>query len=131
MAFDTQITDLVGGTIVQTACDQWAADACKEIIHVLPDKLKAKCATLTTLNNSATTMDMDGVGEILQVTRLSANSGGFQIPCREIPSMFGGLATDENSLEYFGTVTDPGTHERNSPVVFILYLFGCRLSNFD
>ena len=45
MAFDTQITDLVGGTIDQTACDQWAADACKEIIHVLPAKLKAKCAT--------------------------------------------------------------------------------------
>ena len=42
MAFDTQITDLVGGTIDQTACDQWAADACKEIINVLPEKLKAK-----------------------------------------------------------------------------------------
>ena len=35
MAFDTQITDLVGGTIDQVACDQWAADACKEIIHQL------------------------------------------------------------------------------------------------
>ena len=52
MAFDTQITDLVGGTIDQVACDQWAADACKEIINVLPAKLKVKCTAATTLNNS-------------------------------------------------------------------------------
>ena len=38
-----QITNLVGGTIDQDACDTWAAEACKEIINVLPSKLKAKC----------------------------------------------------------------------------------------
>ena len=107
MAFDTQITDLVGGTIDQTACDQWAADACKEIINVLPAKLKSKCSTFTQLNNSATTMDLDSVGEILQVTRLSANSGGFQVPCREIPAIYGGLAEDSTSLDYYGTASDP------------------------
>ena len=114
MAFDTQITDLVGGTIDQTACDQWAADACKEIINVLPAKLKAKCATATELDDSPLVMDLDtdgttdgSVGEILFVTRLSANSGGYQIPCREIPSMYGGLAEDSSDLNYFGTVTDP------------------------
>ena len=107
MAFDTQITDLVGGTIDQTACDQWAADACKEIINVLPAKLKAKCAAATTLNNSTTVMDMDGVGEILHVTRLSANSGGYHVLVREIPAMYGGLATDSTDLNYYGTATDP------------------------
>jgi len=107
MAFSTQITDLVGGTIDDTACDQWAADACKEIIHQLPDNLKAKCAAATELDNSPLVMDMDGVGEILFVTRLSADSGGYQIPCREIPSMYGGLAEDSNDLNYFATVTDP------------------------
>ena len=107
MAFDTQITDLVGGTIDQVACDQWAADACKEIINVLPAKLKAKCAAATELDDSPLVMDMDGVGDILFVTRLSANSGGYQIPCREIPAMYGGLAEDSNDLNYYGTVTDP------------------------
>ena len=38
--FDVQITDLVGGTIDSAACNQWAADACREIIHQLPAKLK-------------------------------------------------------------------------------------------
>ena len=107
MAFDTQITDLVGGEIDQTACDQWAADACKEIIHQLPANLKEKCSTVSLLNNSATTMDLDGVGDILYVTRLSANSGGFQVPCREIPSKYGGLATDSSDLNYYGTASDP------------------------
>ena len=107
MAFDTQITDLVGGTIDQTACDQWAADACKEIIHQLPANLKEKCSTVSLLNNSATTMDLDGVGDILYVTSLSANSGGFQVPCREIPSKYGGLATDSSDLNYYGTASDP------------------------
>ena len=107
MAFDTQITDLVGGTIDQTACDQWAADACKEIIHALPVKLKAKCSTVSTLNNSATTLDMDGIGDILHVTRLSANSGGYQLPCREIPAQYGGLAEDSTDLNYYATASDP------------------------
>ena len=100
MAFDTQITDLVGGTIDQVACDQWAADACKEIIHQLPAKLKAKCSTVSTLNNSATTLDMDGIGDILHVTRLSADSGGYQVVVREIPAQYGGLATDSTDLNY-------------------------------
>jgi len=107
MAFDTQITDLVGGTIDQVACDQWAADACKEIINQLPAKLKVKCATTTTLSNSPTVMDMDAVGDILHVTRLSADSGGYQIAVREIPAMHSGLATDPTDLNYYGTVTDP------------------------
>ena len=105
--FDVQITDLVGGTIDSAACNQWAADACKEIIYQLPAKLKARCAAATELDNSPLVMDMDGVGEILFVTRLSADSDGYQIPCREIPSMYGGLAEDSNDLNYFGTVTDP------------------------
>ena len=107
MAFDTQITDLIGGTIDQVACDQWAADACREIINQLPSSLKAKCAAATTLSNSPTVMDMDAVGDILHVTRLSADSGGYQVSVRSIPAMYGGLATDSTDLNYFGTVTDP------------------------
>ena len=86
--------------------NQWLVDAAKEVVHVLPQKLKMKCTTETTLNNSATTMDMDGVGEILYVNRLSADSGGSRIPCREVPSMYGELSNDSNSL-YKASVTDP------------------------
>ena len=108
MAFDTQITDLVGGTIDQVACDQWAADACKEIIHVLPEKLKAKCATISIINaTNGTTLDLDGIGDILSITRLSANSGGYYKPCREIPAMYGDLANDSTDLNYYATASDP------------------------
>ena len=86
--------------------NQWLVDAAKEIINILPPLLKEKCTTETTLNNSATTMDMDGVGEILYVNRLSADSGGSRIPCREVPSMYGELSNESNSL-YKASVTDP------------------------
>ena len=107
MAFDTQILDLVNSTFSdQTAMDGWAADGAKEIINMMPLELKQKCTTETTLNHSATTMDMDGVGEVLYVNRLSADSGGSRIPCRQVPSMYGELSNDSNSL-YKASVTDP------------------------
>ena len=86
--------------------NQWLVDAAKEIINILPPLLKEKCTTETTLNNSATTMDMDGVGKILYVNRLSADSGGSRIPCRKVPSMYGELSNDSNSL-YKASETDP------------------------
>ena len=108
MAFDTQIPDLVGGTIDQVACDQWAADACKEIINQLPEKLKAKCSTISIVNaTNGTTLDLDGIGDILNVTRLSADSGGYYLPCREIPAQYGDLANDSTDLNYFATAADP------------------------
>jgi hypothetical protein len=85
---------------------QWLTDAAKEVINILPPLLKEKCITETTLNNSATTMDMDGVGEILYVNRLSADSGGSRIPCRKVPSVYGELSNDSNSL-YKASETDP------------------------
>ena len=106
--FDVQITDLVGGTIDSAACNQWAADACKEIINVLPANLKAKCSTITIRNaTNGTTLDLDGVGNILNVTRLSANSGGYYKPCREIPAMYGDLSNDSSDLNFYATVNDP------------------------
>ena len=85
---------------------QWLTDAAREVINMLPPLLKEKCTTETTLNNSSTTMDMDGVGEILYVNRLSADSGGSRIPCRKVPSMYGELSNDSTSL-YKASETDP------------------------
>tara|TARA_R100001086_G_scaffold222474_1_gene139996 strand:- start:907 stop:1626 length:720 start_codon:yes stop_codon:yes gene_type:complete len=88
------------------ATAQFMTDAVKEVINLMPDELKIKCASTTTLNNSTTTMDLDTAGDILFVTRLSANSGGFHIPCREVPSAYGGLTTDPSSI-YYASATDP------------------------
>ena len=85
---------------------QWLTDAAREVIHVLPNKLKEKCMTETTLNNSSPTMDMDGKGETLYVTRLSADSGGKKLPCREVTASYADLADDSTSI-YYASVTDP------------------------
>ena len=104
--FKTQIQDIIGDFDDDVAINQFLADGAKELINMMPPELKEKCTAETTLNNSATTMDMDGVGEILYVNRLSADSGGSRIPCRKVPSMYGELSNDSNSL-YKASATDP------------------------
>ena len=104
-----QIDALTGfASTEDNALQDWCEAGVVEIINQLPTKLKEKCATQTTLNNSSPTMDMDGVGEILFVTRLSANSGGFHVPCRKISSMQGGLAEPSSGhMIYEPSTTDP------------------------
>ena len=104
--FKTQIQDIIGDFDDDVAINQFLTDGAKELISMMPLQLKEKCTAETTLNNSATTMDMDGVGEILYVNRLSANSGGTRIPCRQVPSMYGEMAGDSSSI-YYASVTDP------------------------
>ena len=104
--FKTQIQDIIGDFDDDVAINQFLTDGAKELINMMPPPLKEKCTAETTLNNSATTMDMDGVGEILYVNRLSADSGGSRIPCRKVPSMYGELSNDSNSL-YKASATDP------------------------
>ena len=89
--FKTQIQDLIGSFEDDVAINQFLTDGAKELINMMHPSLKEKFTTETTLNNSSTTMDMDGVGEILYVNRLSADSGGSRIPCRKVPSMYGEL----------------------------------------
>ena len=90
-----------------TLANQWLNDAAKEVIKILPPLLKEKCTTETTLNHSATTIDLDTLGgEVLYVNRLSADSGGSRIPCRKVPSIYGELSNDSNSL-YKASETDP------------------------
>ena len=105
--FKVQIEDITGAVGDDAGLTQWLTDGVKEIINILPPELKEKCMTETTLNNSSPTMDLDGVGEILYVSRLSANSGGFRVSCRKVPSMHAGLTSDSSSLRYYGTATDP------------------------
>jgi hypothetical protein len=102
--FDVQIQALAG-TATQTEMDDWATDAVKEIINILPYKLKIECATMTQLTSS-TPMDLDITGEIFHVTRENADAG-YHTPCRKIPGMYGGLAEDSSNLMFYATLTDP------------------------
>ena len=116
--FGVQINSLTGfdanldsaseeGDDYTTLANQWLNDAAKEVINILPPKLKEKCATISIVNaTNGTTLDVDGIGDILQVTRKSADSGGYYIPCREVMPMHGDLTNDSTSL-YYATVTDP------------------------
>ena len=103
--FDAQIQALAG-TGTQSEMDDWAADGVKEIINILPPKLKQKCATYSLLNaDNGTTLDLDGIGNILYVTRENADSG-YYIGCREISPLLADSANDSSSLNY-ATATDP------------------------
>lgn len=103
----TKITISSSGTNpIESELSTFLTNGAKEIINIMPPELKRKAVTASILDDSPTTYDMDGGGEVLNVTRLSANSGGFYIPCREIPPMYGDLTNDSSSL-YHATVTDP------------------------
>ena len=101
--FDAQIQALAG-TADQTEMDDWAADAVKEIINILPPELKIECATITSLTSS-TPMDLDATGKVFHVTRENADSG-YHIGCREVNPIHAGSAGDSTSLHYV-TETDP------------------------
>ena len=119
--FKVQIEDMIGDVGDDSALSQWLTDGAKEVIRILPPPLKEKCTTETTLNNSTTTMDMDGVGDVLYVTRLSANSSGFRVPCRRIPSMYAGTAeSGSGNLMYEPSVSDPVYWVSSSSDVSIL-----------
>ena len=110
--FKVQIEDLTGAVSDDSALTQWLTDGAKEIINILPVKFRDKCASISILNaTNGTTLDMDSgdngrFGEIIQVTRLSADSGGYYIPCRKLHFMYGDLANDSSSI-YYASATDP------------------------
>ena len=105
--------DISTGETYRAHANQWLTDGAKEVINILPRKLKEKCMTETTLSNSPTTLDLDApadglvIGDIFHVTRLSADSNGVRVPCRKIPSSHGELSGDSSDMIYYATVTDP------------------------
>ena len=86
---------------------QFLTDGAKEIVNILPPKLKVKCGTFTLRNaTDGTTLDLDSIGDILHVTRENADSGYFT-PCRQIEARHGDLANDSSDLMNYATATDP------------------------
>ncbi len=112
--FQAQVTGLTNISIsssgtnpIESELTTFLTDGAKEIINILPYDLKEKCASISIVNaTNGTTLDMDAGGDILQVTRLSANSGGYYIPCRQLHPMYGDLTNDSSSL-YYASATDP------------------------
>ena len=113
--FGAQINSLTGfdanldsaseeGEDYTSLANQWLNDAAKEVINILPPKLKIECATITSLTSS-TPMDLDATGEVFHVTRENADSG-YHIGCREVNPILAGAAEDSTSLHEV-SVTDP------------------------
>ena len=110
--FQEQVMGLTGLTIDNSSTNPSRAefttfltDGAKEIINILPKKLKEKCITETILSNSPTSMDVDGFGDITSVVRRNSDSG-YWISCRKVSKEYSSSATDSTSLHY-ATETDP------------------------
>lgn len=102
--FDVQIQDIIGTFSDQAAMDDFMASGCKEIINSLPPQLLLKCADVSTLNNSTTTLTtLDTKGLVLDVLR---NDGTIDQPCRIVPVYKRGRIQDASDMEV-ATVTDP------------------------
>lgn len=112
--FEAQVEALTSLSIdgssapTQTELTQFLTDGAKEIINLLPGKLKEKVMSITNLyiGNTDTVMDMDGKGQILYVTRENADSGVYA-PCRKINAMYGDLTNDSENIIYGASATDP------------------------
>ena len=102
---DDGSTTGTSGEVLTLHANQWLTDGAKEVIHILPPKLKQKCTTATGVGTDFK-VDLDGLGEVLYVTRENADAG-YLAPCREIPSMYGGMATDSSNIMHYATATDP------------------------
>jgi len=101
-----QVDALTGfASTEDTALQDWCDAGAKEIINILPPDLLAKCLTVSTLNNSTTTLtSFDTRGKISSVTR---SNGTRHIPCREVSSLYRGMVNDFNDIVHYATSTDP------------------------
>lgn len=102
-----QVDALTGfGNTEDLALQDWCESGVKELINLFPPKLKEKCATISGLTD-ANGLDVDGVGEILYVTRETGDSTTYYAPCRKISSMRAGMIGDSTEMMYYPSVTDP------------------------
>jgi len=110
--YSAQITDLIGGTIDQDACNQWAVDAAKEIILQLPAAMQEQASDKTTVT-SATALDFDTatVGKVLYCTR---NNGSYDKPCRLVSGSNASLIDDSTASNYYAVADDPAYFLRDN-----------------
>ena len=103
--FAAKITNLVGGTIDDDACDDWMTEGAKEIINQLPPALLRLCTTNTTFTSQVAGSESSGSGNLLNTGKvLNVFAGSYS--CRVISNLDKYKAEDSDNILY-ATATDP------------------------
>jgi|TARA_B100001939_G_scaffold163357_1_gene140803 hypothetical protein len=118
--FEAQVEALTSLSIdgssspTQTELTQFLTDGAAEVINSMPRKLKFLCATEDTFTSTAVGSESETLesGQILQVTR---NDGTIEQPCREIPAVLRGRASDSDDM-IAATTTDPVYYVYNGKI---------------
>ncbi len=98
--FSAQIQSLAG-SVTETEIDQWMMDGTREIINILPPKLKEYCYSKQTFTSAAANSE----AETMITGQLGSVYAG-SVECREIRPMDKHKASSSTSLEYASS-TDP------------------------
>jgi len=118
--FEAQVEGLTSLAIdgssapTQTELTQFLTDGAAEVINAMPRNLKILCATEDTFTSTAVGSEAETLvsGQILQVTR---SDGTIEQPCREIPAMQRGRASDSDDMNAAST-TDPVYYVYNGKI---------------
>ena len=102
---DAKIQMLTGTFTDQDAMDEFLENGVRELHSAIPAKYFEPFATITTLNNSITTLSNTEDYKIFSVKRKDADAGIFQ-PCKRVDSSLVGKLTDSSSI-YYATAFSP------------------------
>ena len=109
--FEAQVEGLTSLSIdgssapTQTELTQFLTDGAAEVINAMPAPLKFLCATEDTFTSAAVGSEAETLesSSVLSVTR---SDGTIDQPCREIPAVLRGKASDSDDM-IAATATDP------------------------
>jgi hypothetical protein len=109
--FEAQVEALTSLSIdgssapTQAELTQFLTDGAAEVINSMPPRLKLLCATEDTFTSTAVGSEAETLdsSSVLSVTR---NDGTIDQPCREIPAVLRGKASDSDDM-IAATATDP------------------------
>ena len=109
--FEAQVEGLTSLSIdgssapTQAELTQFLTDGAAEVINAMPRSLKFLCATEDTFTSTAVGSETETLesSSVISVTR---NDGTIDQPCREIPALLRGRASDSDDM-IAATATDP------------------------
>ena len=126
--FEAQVEGLTSLAIdgssapTQTELTQFLTDGAKEIINILPDRLKALCSSEQTFTSGSA--DTLNTGHVMYVTR---SDGDIDQPCRRLPAPLIGKAKDPEEMLY-ASVTDPVYFIKNNTLDVLPDSGSCKYS---
>jgi hypothetical protein len=126
--FEAQVEGLTSLAIdgssapTQTELTQFLTDGAKEIINILPDRLKALCSSEQTFTSGSA--DTLNTGHVMYVTR---SDGDIDQPCRRLPAPLVGKAKDPEEMLY-ASVTDPVYFIKNNTLDVLPDSGSCKYS---